>query len=365
MTIINRKSPSVSIILPVFNGEKYLQSAIESLLSQSYADFELIIINDGSTDQSLAIMTKYSICDKRIRILNQENKGLIYALNKGIDLSRGEYIARMDSDDISHPDRLKHQVAFLERNRDVGIVGTYIDLFDEFNHTGIKFATKPEEIRAKLLFGCELAHPTVMIRKVFITKYDLRYDINDLHAEDFGLWVRCCTYFNIANVPKILVRLRQHNSQVTKVYGSKTIQTSMEIILKQLLQLGITVTPAELSIHTELCYGFMPGTSNDLISVEKWLLKLFDANKITQKYNSDMLSKIILHRWYIACIQYSGRNLRTWRYFYASIIFKQLCNGFIFPGYHVLSDLTARIINWSICHVNFSKPGRCHVELKQ
>ena len=123
--------PLVSVVLSVYNGEKYLMNAIESILDQTYPAFEFIIVNDGSTDNSPKIIDKYRKLDNRIKVLNQKNRGLIDSLNRGLALANGRYIARMDSDDISLPSKLEEQYNYLENNPDIGVLGTWIEMINE------------------------------------------------------------------------------------------------------------------------------------------------------------------------------------------------------------------------------------------
>lgn len=178
----------VSIIMPVYNGEMYLRDAVDSILSQTYKNFEFLIINDGSTDGTEEILEKYT--DKRIKILNNnENKGLIYSLNRGLKISKGKYIARMDADDIALNNRLYEQVKYLENNKDIAMCDGVIKVFKN----NIKFINKKVnkyissgEIKVKLLFRNPVVHPAVMIRRSSIEKYNLEYNVQDKGIEDYG-----------------------------------------------------------------------------------------------------------------------------------------------------------------------------------
>ena len=144
----------VSVVMSVYNSEKYLPEAIESILNQTYTNFEFIIINDGSTDNSLRIIKEYANKDKRIIVISRENKGLIFSLNEGIEVSKGKYIIRMDADDISLPNRLKIQLDFMEKNKDIAICGTVAITFDENNNERVWKVYEDEKmIKAELLFS--------------------------------------------------------------------------------------------------------------------------------------------------------------------------------------------------------------------
>jgi len=148
--------------MPVFNEDATLQEAVESILHQTRQDFELILIDDGSTDHTPEILDNYSDHDQRIRVFHQSHSGLIRSLNKGLELAKGKYLARMDADDISLPERLEKQTAYLENNPEVGVCGTWAKKFGLTNkHQTIKMPASPEEIKSGLLFNNTLIHPTV------------------------------------------------------------------------------------------------------------------------------------------------------------------------------------------------------------
>ena len=204
------KPTRVSVLMPLYNASQYLREAIESILQQTFQHFEFVIINDGSTDNSEQIILQYS--DPRIRYFhNEENKGLVYTLNKGLELCQGAYIARMDADDISHPDRLKKQVDFMIQNPKVGVLGSWMKTIPRG-----KIHKKPcsnEEIKASMFFNNPFAHPTVMLRKSVIENH--RYDHNFLHIEDYEFWIRLASKMEMANLPEVLLEYRIHDLQIS------------------------------------------------------------------------------------------------------------------------------------------------------
>ena len=170
-------NPLVSVVMPVYNAQKYLNKAIDSILAQTYKDFEFIIINDGSTDNSLQIIKKYQKKDKRIIVKNKKNKGIVAALNDGIKLSRGKYLARMDADDISLPSRFEVQVNFMEKNSKIGVCGTWVEVFGEINKNYLlKFPINNELLKIRLLFSVPFAHPSIMMRRDLVVQYNLQYN---------------------------------------------------------------------------------------------------------------------------------------------------------------------------------------------
>lgn len=208
--------------MPVYNGESFLIESIESILKQTFKNFEFIIINDGSTDSSLNIIRKYAAQDSRIQVIDRQNKGLVVSLNEGISLAKGKYIARMDADDISLPERLEQQFEYLENNPEITILGTYIEAFgnegEEAELTNLWFNEKliSDNIHKKFSIGCPIAHPTVMMKTEFVKaeKYSYKYTI----IEDYELWMRALKKgYKIANLDKVLLKYRVHNNSKSKL----------------------------------------------------------------------------------------------------------------------------------------------------
>jgi glycosyltransferase involved in cell wall biosynthesis len=215
-----KNNPLVSVVMPVYNSEKYVAEAIESVLNQTYKNFEFIIINDASTDNSLKIIKKYAKKDKRIIVRsNKKNLKICKTLNRGINLTKGKYIARMDSDDISLSTRFEKQVGFLEKNMEIGIVGAYIELFeDDGEISGIrKYSDNDLELRKKIFFYSPFAHPVVMMRKEVFLKTGGYMEV-DFPSEDLNLWFRIGEYCKFSNIQEVLLRYRYHKKSTT---GSK------------------------------------------------------------------------------------------------------------------------------------------------
>lgn len=224
--------PIVSIIFPVYNAAAFVVGAINSILQQSYRDFELIIINDGSTDATDSLVQPLLV-DQRIRYISRENKGLIATLNQGIALAQGDYIARMDADDIALPERLATQLAYLQQHPKVAVVGSAYQVIDEagqpisirkppLSHTGI----------APLFwFGSPFAHPSVMINKRLLGE-QLYYDTNFPHAEDFELWIRLAKQHRLANLPTVLLKYRESAGSISRRFYKTQRQSMVNAIAK-------------------------------------------------------------------------------------------------------------------------------------
>jgi len=301
------KTPKVSVLMPVFNGEKYLKDAIESILNQSFSDFEFIIINDGSHDNSAAIIKSYS--DKRIVFIeNESNLGLIKTLNKGLDLAKGEYIARMDCDDRSVPNRIKEQVAFMESNKDVGACGSFYNIFVNNKKALADFPYDSEEIKCYLLFNSPIPHPTVMIRSSVLKDNHVVYSSDYIHAEDYFLWSEIAKKSKLANVPKALLDYRLHPNQITstEAFSSDKKNSLKKIRSMHLTQFGVNFSDEELSIHNALSNGEKPVNEKELAKAEEWLIKLINFNTSNKKYADRFLNKIVMERWIRYCVSFLG-----------------------------------------------------------
>ena len=199
----------VSVLMPVYNTNgDMLRQTIESILNQAFTDFEFLIVNDCSTDENVEkIVLEYQQKDSRIKyFMNEKNLGISGTRNKLIDLSQGEYLAVMDHDDISLPNRFEKQVEFLDKNLDVGVVASW---YEEFPKTKIvKYPTNDFDIKLHLMKGCVLLHPSSMIRKAVLIENNLKYEADFSPAEDYCLWIRLIQFTKFANIPEILFKYR-------------------------------------------------------------------------------------------------------------------------------------------------------------
>lgn len=213
----HRSAPAVSVVMSVYNGERFLREAAESVLGQTFQDFEFIIVDDGSTDTSPLTLDAYAKRDQRLRTLRQENRGLVEALNLGCSLARGKYIARMDADDIALRERLMRQVDFMEKHPDVGVVGSAIEVINGGGDSVAvhRYPTNHGEITRGLRKGdCPLVHPTVLIRRQVLDAVG-GYRKAMVDAEDYDLWLRIAARSQLANLDAVLLKYRRHANQVS------------------------------------------------------------------------------------------------------------------------------------------------------
>src|ERR1700741_216548 len=204
----------VSVLMPAYNAAAFIGEAISSILDQSYTNFELIIINDGSTDSTENEIALFE--DERIHYFkNEKNIGLIASLNNGIDLCKGEFIVRMDADDICIFERIEKQVQFMQQNPGVAVAGSWYYAFTLADGVEVTGKKDPDILKSTLIFNTPLCHPATIIRKSILDKYKLRYDPEYRHLEDYELWMRISKYAQLSNVQEFLFRYRSHDTQIS------------------------------------------------------------------------------------------------------------------------------------------------------
>ena len=298
-------TPLVSIILPVFNGEKFLDESVRSLLNQSYKNFELIIINDGSTDKSKEIISNFSD-DRILYYENETNIGLISTLNKGIELSKGKYIARMDADDISYENRLKVQVDFLEKNTDHMMCGGWAETIDNkgFKTGKIKRITSDGLIRSNILFTTPFIHPTILIKSQILK--ETNYGIDTLHCEDLDLWVRLSLKYKykFANIPIYLIKYRLHNSNVSIQHKQIQENNRIKYILPFIKELIPELSPENIKLHfLSFQTGKIEADYKMIVNEKKWLVKLSKINHQKKKFPKNDLDSLLFSRWIVFCVK--------------------------------------------------------------
>ncbi|HXV30860.1 MAG TPA: glycosyltransferase family 2 protein [Sinorhizobium sp.] len=233
--------PLVSVLLPVYNAEPYLASALESILRQEYERLEIIAIDDGSTDRSRAILDRYQKADRRISIRSRENRGLVATLNEGLAIAGGELIARMDADDISYPSRLSRQVALFENAPQLAMCGAGVDrlIGDRVVRGRPDPIYRPESLPILSLFFTIFIHSTVVYNRMVIPDGMLVYDPGYPHAEDFDLFRRIAGRFPAAMIDESLVAYRIHAGSVTSKHERQMRRTHLKIVAENLEREGL------------------------------------------------------------------------------------------------------------------------------
>jgi hypothetical protein len=231
------KEPKITILMPTYNAGRYLRPAIESVLAQTFTDFELLIIDDQSTDGSLAVLNAYD--DPRIRVVqNEQNIGLVRSRNNGLRLASGEYIAVLDADDVTLPNRLEEQVRCLREQQDVGIVASGSLIIDAEGNTleTHNYDMSPEQMYCTLTFANEIFHSSVTFRRQLILGIG-GYDESFKYAEDYDLWLRASRFSKIVKLNKILVKWRQTETGISRRFAQEVADCANEVYLKHVTEL--------------------------------------------------------------------------------------------------------------------------------
>lgn len=280
--------PKISVVMPAYNAEKYIAEAIDSILAQTFGDFEFIILNDCSTDRTEQIILSYS--DERIVYLkNEKNMGVAATLNRGLSVARGEYIARMDADDISLPERFARQVAYLDEAPQTAVLGCNVECFEDGKtlSTGGS-STDPAQMRVDMFFSCGLAHPGVMMRRAVIAEQG-GYDPEFEGLEDYELWCRVQENWQILALPEVLLRYRIHGGQVTKNPSERFVQRMGWLKQRQLQQLELPCeTPEALAFYAH-CAGKAEKNAEHLALLARFFHRAAQANRRIGIYDSARL----------------------------------------------------------------------------
>jgi glycosyltransferase involved in cell wall biosynthesis len=244
--------------MPVHNAERFLREAVESVLSQTFPDFEFIIVNDGSTDAGPAILDEYRKSDERICVYHQDRQGIVAALNLGLSRCRGKYIARMDADDVAMPQRLETQVKLMDEHPELVILGSAVKVIDEGGRE-LRVYRPPAtdtEIRWRLLFDNAFPHPAVLLNGRVLRERRLEYDEKARHAEDYDLWSRLLEYGLGRNAEVVLMSLRLHGGQVSRAAAVEQNEAAFSISRANLARLGCALSAQEVrrlrDLHVKL-----------------------------------------------------------------------------------------------------------------
>ena len=264
--------PLVSILLPVYNCASFLSSAIESILSQTYQNFELIILDDGSTDTSLEIIKYYASIEQKIRFISRENKGLVNTINEMVTLAKGDYIARMDADDISLPTRIEKQLTKITSEKNIVLVGCWIKLFGERSETWHYRRTNDESRVISLFARCCLTHASFLAHKSLFQKYP--FNPNYTHLEDLDFLNRVIRGENgkILSVPETLYQYRIHNSSICNTFADIQKQRRIELLQIHLKHYKVRLDTEQLNNYFKFCEQ---QKVSDIFKLRETLLKVY------------------------------------------------------------------------------------------
>ncbi|MEI7525473.1 MAG: glycosyltransferase [Mariniphaga sp.] len=289
--------PLVSVLMPVYNEEKYLAAAIESILNQTFNDFEFIIIDDCSTDETWAILNRYT--DPRLLLIqNKENLGHTKSLNKALAHAQGKYLARMDGDDISLPTRFSSQVKYMEEHPEIGVLGTGFLFMDKDGNTTqtVQFPTQHGVLKWCLFFYDPIVHPSVMMRRGIVEEAE-GYNSDLRYAEDYDLWRRLSCVAHLSNLPDVLLHLRKHAANVSILHEEELWKYSIQtcnLMISQIINEKVSVmtiqrlwdnnfkTVSDVRSVAELVYKIYKSVVSDeeLSTVEKRTIRKDAALKL-------------------------------------------------------------------------------------
>jgi glycosyltransferase involved in cell wall biosynthesis len=293
--------PLVSVAVPVHNGERFLGACIDSVLAQRFQDWELLLVDDASSDASAAIARRYP--DPRIRFEPQSQRGGQTATrNLATSLARGRYLAVLDQDDVCLPDRLAKQVAFLERHPEVAAVGASkikIDAGGRRLRRDRKPLLSPDELASQLVFKMCFVHPTLLFRREVLETSP--HDEHFVTANDYELMVRLARREKLWNLPDILLGYRSHEANLSKTAAGRALEEERQIVGAQLAALGLDFTPLDLERHLALSQKSAAVDADFLDWADAWLRRLCEANDATGHNDRAALRRVASQRWLVAC----------------------------------------------------------------
>jgi glycosyltransferase involved in cell wall biosynthesis len=284
--------PELSVVMPVYNAEKFLKDSIESILNQSFTNFEFIILNDKSTDESLEIIKKYQKLDSRIIIFDKvKNVGPANIRNEGFAIAKGAFIALMDADDVAINTRFEKQITLLKNNPEIGVCGTWFTFFGAKKNKIARHSEHHDAIKISFLQSCGIGNPTVMVRKKIV----LENQFNNEYVlfEDYDLWSRLLFKTKFYNIQESLLHYRQHDTNTSNTKKELANSTIRKIKINQMSQFGVVVSDPNIDSYLNaisLKRGLLPIEIKAVLKASKYLLI---QNKKLQNFNNQLLEKTI------------------------------------------------------------------------
>ena len=315
--------PLISVVMPVYRSDDFLQESIESIINQTYRNFEFIIICDDPSERTREIIDKYRKEDNRIIVIYQKKEGIIASLNKGCSIAKGKYILRMDADDISLNNRLEIQVGYMENNPGVGLCGSWIETFGESNQI-FKYYCDDSSIKANLIFSPSFAHPSVIIRKSVMDQNNFHYSEGYPHAEDYELWTKFSRVTHFSNIPQVLLKYRIHPTNIGVQFEEEQIKTAQIISLSLLNDLNIIPTKNEIELHYGILNNKYLNGDKHVLNIHQWLLMIDNANRKEKRFPIEELSNILAKKWYECCKMNVNNGLFIWKKFWKSPLSKKV-----------------------------------------
>lgn len=278
----------VSIITSVYNCEDYIESMIKSIINQTYSEWEMIIIEDDSIDQTLKVLHKFQ--DMRIKVIhNTENCGLTVNLNRAIEMAKGEYILRIDGDDIAYPDRVEKQVNYMEQHQDIALAGCWMRTFGA-SKTICQSSVDDARLRIKLLFNACMYHPTFIVRKTVIDQHHIRYNERLRYAQDYDFEYSVSKVAKLGNLPEILMHYRVHENQITQSKYKQQLECANMTRKKILNDLQVDISDTDLEIWSSFCLDEIK-EPKEYKKAEEIIEKILKANERLTLYDSTLLKE--------------------------------------------------------------------------
>lgn len=298
--------PLVSVLIPCYNVEAYVEESVLSILNQTYSNLEIIAINDCSTDRTGELLQKLADQDSRMKVFtNEVNLKLIKTLNKGVGFCNGEYIARMDADDIALPTRIEKEVDFLEQHKDHDIVSTQFYAFrsnnpgkKDLNHSPLH----DNELRAYMLFRSGICHPAVMIRKRVFTELGLSFEADYLHVEDYALWSEALYKTKLANLGEALLLYRVHKHQISSIHEDLQVENKKRVFKIHCNHLGLPTDEEYIDVYASVAECVpLYSSFGYLDKCEAFMLSLIQLNESKPFCDNTFLIKMLAVTWLRLC----------------------------------------------------------------
>ena len=307
--------------MPVFNSEQFVAEAIESILNQTFKDFEFLILDDTSTDKSFRIIKDFEQQDSRIKVYqNEKNLGVVESRNKLISLSKGKYIAWLDSDDIALKNRFEKQINFLEAHPEIGMAGAFPIIIDENGNKIRKwwFETDPQKLKIELFFHSPFLSSSVVIRKSALPRncYDSKFPV----AEDFDLYSKISENSDIANIPEILVKYRINSKGLSKSNTEKMEQLSVQVIKEHAERLGIELEENTIK-NLRKAKTALKIAPEEVVEIEESMILLKNLLLNKSDFNKTAVDEVIQKYWFETCRKSTHNGLKILKIFFKSPLF--------------------------------------------